>query len=85
MKNSILINAAKVMRRQTLIQQEQFDRVVCAGGGVAYTSGERWRNNKQYLADDTIKDGNGNIYTAKTNSINKTPANNPEYWAEATS
>jgi hypothetical protein len=60
--------------------QEQLDRALGSGGAMAYEPGERWRNNKHYLVDDNVKDGNGNNYIALMNSINKPPASNPEFW-----
>lgn len=75
-----LIEMAKENRKKTLVTDEQFQRLTGSGGGTAYTPGEKWRNNKQYLEGDTVIDGNGNPYEAITSSINKPPSNNADYW-----
>lgn len=74
------IEEAKTERKRVLTMEEQLERATGSGGSSAYVPGEKWRNNKQYLAGDSVKDGNGNLYTALQNSLNKTPANHPEYW-----
>lgn len=75
-----LIDLAKQERKRQLVAQERLERVTSSGGTAAYEPGERWRNNKQYLTGDSVKDGNGNVYFALQDNINKSPANNPEHW-----
>ena len=75
-----LIELAKQERKRTLILQERLERLTGSGGSAAYIPGEPWRNNKLYLTDDTVKDGNGKTRRAKRENINKPPANHPDDW-----
>lgn len=74
-----LIASSALERKRQLVIEENLERAT--GNGTAkYEPGEKWRNNKMYLVDDSIKDGNGNPYIALQNSRNKPPANNPDFW-----
>lgn len=75
-----LIEMATQERKRQLVSQERLERVTGAGGSATYEPGERWRNNKQYLADDSVTDSNGKLYYALQDCRNKPPANNPDYW-----
>lgn len=68
-----------VERKRQLVVAENLERAT--GKGTApYTPGEKWRNNKMYLIDDSVKDGNGNPYVALKESRNKPPSNNSDFW-----
>lgn len=76
---NLMISSAATERKRQLAVEESLERAT--GSGTApYTPGETYRNNKFYLIDDSVKDGNGNPYTAIQPSRNKPPANNPGFW-----
>lgn len=74
-----LTQLSAVERKRQLVVQENLERATGKGEAL-YVPGERWKNNKMYLVDDSVTDGNGNPYIALEDSRNKTPANSPEYW-----
>ena len=79
--NSLIIQAAMEERRKVLAINERVTRMTGGGSEVPYEPGERWRNNKQYLKGDTVRDGNGNLHEALQDSFNRPPANHQEtYW-----
>lgn len=76
---SLMILSAATERKRQLAIEENLERAT--GKGTApYVAGEPYRSNKFYLIDDSVKDGNGNPYTALQESRNKPPANNPLFW-----